>query len=290
MSLAAVDRQYISQWANDILGMALHVQGIPQNADGDVEVTFINEATGDTVFVRTATNVSPGNYEVQLTGDDTSNPGNYAVRWAYAINGTADEYYTFVMVGQSNPAYDKLDPSMKEIVDNVWVRFADLFDAPDGGPNLQSYLESHFTRGRIANLLRIAVGRLNTAAQPHQSFSIDGQGGAEFPVAQWGALLEHATYVETIKHLRRSYVEQPQFQGGGITRLDRRDYLQRWGEVLKDEEALLKSEMDTFKIASMGLGRGRTLVSGGVYGRWGPTRLANGMGAVRGYYTNRFYS
>lgn len=289
MSIAAVDRQYISQWANDILGMVLHVQGVPQNADGAVQVTFINEATGDTVFVRIAENVSPGNYEVQLSGDNTATPGNYAVRWNYSVNGVPDEYYTFVIVGQSNPAYDRLSPEMKTIVDNVWLRFADAFDSPDGGPNLQSYLESHFTRGRIADILRIAVGRLNTAAQPYQTYSIDGQGGAEFPVTAWGSLLEHACYVESIKHLRRSYVEQPMFQGGGVTRLDRRDYLDRWGLILKDEEDLLKHEMDTFKIAQMNLGRGRTLVSGGVYGRWGPVRLGGGMGAPRGYYTNRFF-
>lgn len=288
MSIASVDRQYISQWANDILGMALHVQGIPQNADGAVLVALINEATGDVVFSRTAVNVSPGNYEVQLSGEDTKAPGNYAVRWNYSIDGIDDEYYTYVLIGQSNPAYDRLDVTMKEVVDNVWIRFADLFDAPDGGPNLQSYLESHFTRGRIANLLRVAVGRLNTAAQPHQSYTIDGQGGAEFPVAQWGPLLEHACYVETIKHLRRSYVEQPQFQGGGITRLDRRDYLERWGQILQDEEKLLKQEMDTFKIANMGLGKGRALVSGGVYGRFGPTRFAGSV-AARPRYWARFF-
>ena len=63
-------------------------------------------------------------------------------------------------------------------------------------------------------------------AQPHMTYTLNEPG--QFPHEQWGALLEFATYIETIKHLKRSYVEQPDWQGVTVARADRRDYLQRW--------------------------------------------------------------
>jgi hypothetical protein len=175
---------------------------------------------------------------------------------------------------------------MKSIVDDTWIKFADLFDSPEGGPNLQTYYQTHFSRNRIAQLLKTAVGLLNTTAQPFQSYSIDVPG--QFPIQQWGPLLGQALYVEVLKHLIRSYVEQPAFVGGSVTRLDRRDYMDRWQSVLDEERKQLKSQLDIFKISNMGLGKPKVLVSGGVYGRYGPTRFAGSV-AARPRYWSRFY-
>jgi len=86
--------------------------------------------------------------------------------------------------------------------------------------------------------------------------------------------------VEMVKHLIRSYVEQPALiSSGAITRLDRRDYTQRWHEVLEEEQAELKSMLDTFKIRRMFGGAPKVLVSGGTYGRYAPTRIAGSVAA-----------
>jgi hypothetical protein len=284
------ERQYISQYATDVLGLAIHRVGVPANADGAVTLTMLSEGeTPAEVFSRAATNVGVGLYEVSMSSSESGEPGLYTLVWEYVIDGTAQEYRTYVEVGQANPAYDQLSPQMKDVVDSVWIRFADLFDSPLGGPNLQTYFQSHFGRGRIAQLLRIGVGRLNTVSQPFQTYTIDGDGGASFPVDRWGSLLETATYVEAVKHLIRSYVEQPMFMGSGaVSRLDRRDYMERWQSVLASEESMLGQQLQTFKIANMGLGRPRVLVSGGVFGRYGPTRVAGSIAARPRYWT-RFY-
>jgi hypothetical protein len=169
---------------------------------------------------------------------------------------------------------------MKSVIDLTWSRFADLFDSPQGGPNLQTYFQTHYTRGRMADLLRIAVGTLNTVAQPFQTYTVDGVGAALFPIARWGPLLEKSLYIEALKHLIRSYVEQPNFVGSGnVSRLDRRDYMDRWRSVLDMESATFQSQLEHFKIANMGLGRPAVLVAGGVYGKYGPTRLAGSVAA-----------
>lgn len=131
------------------------------------------------------------------------------------------------------------------------------------------YAQSQFGRERVAQLLSQAMNILNTTSQPYQSYSTDPDSG--FPFAEWGGLLTQATYIEVIKHLMRSYVEQADVQGVSLARLDRRDYLQRW-------ETILRMEMDTFtpmlaiyKMAAMNLGRSSILVGGGVFGNYGPT-------------------
>jgi hypothetical protein len=285
-----VERQYISRFAQDVLGLTLYVAGAPSDPDdNEVVATFINEEHQNTVFVREATRTTAGEYRVQLSSQESAEPGEYRIRWDYALDGVAQIYETYATVGQSQPHYDALAPGMKEIVDQSWVRFADLYDSPQGGPHLQVYFESHFSLNRVAQLLRVAVGKLNTIAQPHQTYTIDGDGGATFPVTVWGPLLEQALYVEVIKHLRRSYVEQPDIRNdSGVARADRRDYLDRWGLILEDEQEDLKKRLDTFKISSMGLGKPAVMVSGGVYGRFAPTRYA-GSAAARGRFWSRMY-
>lgn len=542
------DRQYISQFAQDFLGYAITSSGTLVDPDGDVVVvTVTNSDTGAQVFSRNALRAALGQYQVNLSSAETATPGNFTATANYTVGGVAETYQGLIQVGKAAPPYDVLSPDMKSVVESVWARFADLFDSPLGGPNLETYFQTKFDRGRIAQMLRLAVGRLNTVSQPFQTYTIDGDGGGAFPVAQWGALLERACYCvdpstpvlrddlqwvpagemktgdkvvafdeeivggkfrtatvlatkeqvsprlrvstslgdvlvtpehrfvvrrrqgngngrpiyrrawcearklrpeideivsigepwstsstyeagylsglmdgegcltfsdrsqgtgammsriffaqkpgvvmdkakeiaksmgfemaesastnvkvlnvrggfteqlrflgtlrplrlmahpqfnrlwegramrqiklpsahvlgvqptldgpvsviqtstgtlltagllshncEVLKHLRRSYVEQPQFMGGQVTRLDRRDYLQRWGEILEDEEEDLKGQLDSFKIANMGLGKPTVLVSGGVYGRWAPTRLV-GSAAARGIWFNRGY-
>jgi hypothetical protein len=273
------DRQYVSEYATDTLGLGVMKNGVPADVDGDVTVTMLRESDNVQVFTRTALRAAVGMYETSLSSAESAVPGLYTVVWTYAMDAVAQEYRTYLEIGQADPAYDMLSLSMKDLVDTTWVRFSDLFDSPGGGPNLMTYFNTHYTRGRLAQLLRIAVGTLNTVAQPYQTYTVDGDGGAAFPTAKWGPLLERSLYIEALKHLIRSYTEQPMFVGGSVTRLDRRDYMDRWRTILADEEPTFRSQLEVFKIANMGMGKPAVLVSGGVYGRYGPTRIAGSVAA-----------
>lgn len=288
------ERRYFGRNTVQLVGLSLiGADGsTPIDADGDVTLTwFLQDASGETqVFQRVAEHPATGLYEVTLTAEDTATLGNYRGLWTYTLNGGDESYPVYAVVGESNPTYDQLPTVFKEVVDNVWIRFADLFDSPAGGPHLQTYYQAHWSRGRMAQFMGMALRRLNVISQPHQTHTIDGNGGPVFPVASWGGLLELVTYIEAVKHLRRSYLEQPDVQlAGGVSRLDRTAYFQKWGEILQEAEQDLKSAQDTFKIAFMMMGTPQVLVSGGVYGRYGPTRIAGSVAARPRYWT-RFYS
>ena len=281
------DRQYISQWSLDPIGLFLVRNGLPIDADSTVQVAMIAEDTGITVLSRAATHNAVGDYSISLASTEAGTPGPYLVTWDYHISGLSQHYETGIEIGPANPAYDGLPPAMKNIVDSIWIRLSDLIDSPGGGPNLTTYVaQSKFGRGRIAQLMKIGMGRLNTMAQPFATYTLDGAGGATFPVAQWGSLLESVTWIEVLKHLIRSYTEQPDFVGGGnVSRLDRTKYAKMWRDIMVDEENLVKGQIDVFKISQMNLGRPAVLISGGVYGRYGPTRMAGSVAARPRYWT-----
>ena len=285
-TVSLVETQYVSQFAMDINGINIYVAGVLTDADGDDVAIIAYTADGTEVWTQPATRVSTGIYQIQFTSGQTANPGFYTLAWNFTISSVAQQILTWIEVGASNPAYDTLQDPFKTLIDSCWIRFADTFDSPQGGPHLQTYFQSNFSRGRLAQLLRIAVGHLNTMAQPYTTFSVEGP--PYFPLAQWGPLLEQRLYIETIKHLIRSYVEQPSPTNIQISRMDRRDYMDRWQKVLDNEQIELRSQMDIFKISMMGLGRPSVLVSGGVYGTFGPTRLP-GSAAARARFYSRFY-
>lgn len=281
-----VDRKYLSQFATDQVGMVL------QNAVGVVDpdgltmsATMVHDVAHTVVFERTAERISAGTYAVDLTSVDTSTPGPYTVTFSYLLGGVADAYSIHFEVGSNAPDYDALPWGLKQVVEQVWIRFADLYDSPLGGPHLQIYMQTKFGRNRVAQLLKQAVGRLNTLAMPHGHYEVD----ANFPVSVWGPLAAELTYIEVIKHLRRSYVEIPEIVlGTAISRADRRDYLDRWGVILADEVEDSKVMLDNFKMAHMGLGNVSVLVSGGAYGNFGPTAPVSGGAALaRGYFAAR---
>jgi hypothetical protein len=280
------ERQYVSQFSMPPLQLQIHIAGAPADPDGATVTAsmLLQNADGTVSPVNSyaATHLGPGLFQVMPSSSDTSKPSDAELVWAYSIGTAPQQYATYLVIGPVNPAYDNLQQQFKDAVESVWMRFADMTDSPAGGPNINAtpYFQAHWSRGRVAQLMAIAIDKISTTGQPYNNYTIDGVGGPLFPVSLWAGLLNQYTYVECVKHLIRSYVEQPLVQGSGsITRLDRRDYAQRWREILGEEQAELKSMMDVFNIRHMMLGNPRVLVSGGTYGRYAPTRIAGSVAA-----------
>jgi hypothetical protein len=278
------ERQYLSQFSRPELGFTIYIGGVPADPDGSAvtaRLLLVNpDATSSLVASYTAAREQPGVYLVTPSSSDTRHTGYAELDWEYAVSGQPQQYASYLEIGPASPHWDALPPEMQDFLEHqVWVRFADLFDSAGGGPNVQSYFQAHWSRGRMAQLMGIALQKINASAQPWSNYTLDGNGGPQYAVQFWGGLLASYTYAEAVKQLIRSYTEQPAFQGPPIARQDRRDYADRWREALKDEQAELKSMLDVFKIRHVMNGSPRVLVSGGTYGRYAPTRIAGSVAA-----------
>lgn len=278
------ERQYLSQFSSLPLTLAVYIGGKAADPDGSaVQARLLIENPDGSVAEQasyTASRTQAGQYEVIPSSADTQAPGFAELDWSYSIGGQPQQYASYLEIGPANPHYDALPTVTQDFLnDQVWVRFSDLFDSAGGGPNLQSYFQAHWSRGRVAQMMGIALGKINASAQPFSTYTLDGNGGPLYPFQYWGGLLASYTYAEAVKQLIRAYTEQPQFSGPGIARQDRRDYADRWREALKDELGEIKSLLDVFKIRHIMDGSPRVLVSGGTYGRYAPTRIAGSVAA-----------
>ena len=279
------ERAYVSQYGMPPLTLTIHIGGNPGDPDGNnvLAQLVLQNADGTTNPVNsyTALRTNTGVYQVTPSSADTSTPSDAYLSWSYSIAAQPQQYVSMLEIGRANPNYDALPLLMQEFIEtDIWPRFADLFDSAGGGPNLTTYFQAHWSRGRMAQMMAIALRKINAEAQPFSIYTLDGSTGPIFPVLLWGGLLSSYTYIECIKQLIRAYTEQPDLRGAaGITRQDRRDYTQRWREAMQDEQGELKSQLDVFKIRHMGLGNPRVLVSGGTYGRYAPTRIAGSVAA-----------
>lgn len=290
MPLDLIERVYVSQFGRPTFGLVINVDGEPGDPDGNtVTADLIRESDSNVVAALTVTRTDVGKYEVELDSGHTSETGAFEIVWAYNLGGDPEQYRHKLLIGQANPAYDELSEDLKAIVESVWHRFADLYDSPLGGPHFEVYPQSHFTRGRMGELMQHSLRRLNVISQPQMTYRLYPDGnGKDFPIDQWGAVLEQGLYIEVIKHFIRTYVEQPLVTGVGNARLDRRDYMNRWQTVLQMEQADYDEMVDHFKVRHMMLGRPHVTVSGGAYGNFGPTRQT-GFGGGRPRFQYRFH-
>jgi hypothetical protein len=293
------DYQYISQQGTDQVGIIVNQGGVPTDPDGlTVIVSMTPDAAGaEPTFVgRDTVRQYTGAYTYTFLSQDTNVTGKYHLAWTYQLNGVPDTFMTPIEVGPFNPAYDLLPVEMRQIIDLVWAEFADGYDSQFGGPNLQSYFQSHFSRGRLAQLLQITIMQINGSMQPVNNWSLSGPSsnpnapavGPQFPIQQYSGLLVTGLTIEVIKHLMRSYVEEPLDENITGARLSRRDYLDRWGTILQTEQQTYEQMLEVFKIRQMFTLQPRVLVSGGVFGNFGPTRLM-GNAAARPRYWTRWY-
>jgi hypothetical protein len=169
----------------------------------------------------------------------------------------------------TDPSYvsDPLTEAQERVVREAWVKFDDLFDSRFGGPHLKDRSKTGFDAAKTSLLLGYAMARINYG-NPPLDFDQD-----TFPYETDSVLLSQALVVEIIKHLMRSYTEQPTPTGSGYARLARQDYLQKWAQILETEEKTYEDMVRMFRRRFLGLGHTAGLIQ---------RRHGVGLGNMRG--------
>lgn len=186
-------------------------------------------------------------------------------------------------------------PTRDEVIANhVWDMFEDCFDSEEGGPWLRDMTLSFFDRKKIEQFIPYALMDINnTQPMTHLdlgefvliTFGPDGMTPISANATDSIPIVTMGTMIEVIRHLMRSYVEQPANMGSEIAFEDRRDYLQRWQMILQDLVPEYQRRLVLWKRQYLNLGKSALLVhskAGRLYGTHnGSWRLRN---AGRGWY------
>ncbi len=180
--------------------------------------------------------------------------------------------------------FDAAVPTASDLVaDKVWFMLEDCFDSEDGGPWLRDQTLSYFNRPKIASFIPFGLLEINTI-QPDTHLTLaDFTTEINHEENPNISILAYATLLQVIRHLMRSYVEQPTPQGVQVGYEDRRDYLQRWQIIYQQEEPEFRRLATLWKRQFLKLGKSKLLIhskAGRLYN--GPSYRLRNVG--RGYF------
>jgi hypothetical protein len=164
------------------------------------------------------------------------------------------------------------------VVDMTWRMFEDLFDSELGGPWLRDMTKARFDKTKLRQLIPQALMDINFQ-QPQTDFSEDN---FPYSVNDGTALFAQALLVASVRHLMRSYTEQPDVMNSQVGFFDRKRYTQAWKFIYDIEEAKLKEWLWGWKLYIYRSNNSALLV-GIKAGRILPASLRS-RGIWRGYY------
>lgn len=224
-----------------------------------------------------------------LMFNDTDIIGEYLVvaTFTYTTGKRKSERADFEVNDPFNPPVGTRETVIENL---VWDKIEDLFDSKDGGPWLREMTLNVFERSKISDFIDEALLEINVYNPPthldegvfvHEILDDNGV-VIETRTTADTQILVLGTYLAVVRHLMRSYVEQPLPSGGQITYEDRRDYLQRWGTIYQIESTRYDGLLKLWKRTFLDLNKGKVLVSSKA-GRLTPAPMrARNIG--RGYY------
>jgi hypothetical protein len=156
--------------------------------------------------------------------------------------------------------FEVVEGPIRVIADGVWTKLEDCFDAEDEGPWLQDVTMNFFREEKMEKFINDALFDINYQNPPtdltvSNFVAKDGTPTSNYP------LIVQGIFIQVLRHLMRSYVEQPMPTGAQIAWQDRRDYLQRWQSMYEIEFQQYMRWVALYKRGFLQLGHSRLLVS-----------------------------
>jgi hypothetical protein len=230
-------------------------------------VDFTIQAPDGTTVVEPGTVVDDSKGFLRFLDTDQIGEYKVAARFTLASGAIRSSRADFEVIDPFNPP----EPDEIDLIgEQVWKRLEDAFDSEEGGPWLQDVTQATFKKQKMVEFVDQGLFDINNQTPPtHEVIGRFVTGGVLQPDSP---LLVQATLLAVIRHLMRSYTEQPTPTGGQIVYEDRKDYLQRWAQIYQIEEPYYMRMLLLWKRQFLGLGSSRILV-GSKAGRLTPAPL-----------------
>lgn len=212
-----------------------------------------------------------GTRTTELAGDVTADGTGVLGFTDTDLIGPYTAVGTFVLLNgdilSSRADFEVIDPFKDEtpspsyvVAVYAWAKIEDCFDAEDEGPWLRDMTLNYFNKDKMESFIDEALFFINQQ-NPPTSLGVGSFVQDDSTVTADLPLLSQGVFIMVLRHLIRSYVEQPNPTGAQIAWQDRRDYMTRWQSVLQIEQEAFKQMLALYKRRFLGLGHGKVLVS-----------------------------
>lgn len=195
-----------------------------------------------------------------LRYENTDQVGDYLAiaQFAMASGEIRSVRCDFEVIDPFNPP---LPTDAMVLTEKVWDKIEDCFDSEIGGPWLRDMTMNYFSKDKVIDFVDEGLMDINLYHPPTDLSIADfmtKRADGTYPTLP---LVVEATFLAVVRHLMRSYVEQPTPTGAQIVYEDRQQYLQRWGTIYQTEYTLFDHWAKLFKRQFLGLGQTKLLVS-----------------------------
>lgn len=257
---------------------------IPQD---DIDsVAFTVQAPDGTLVLDSSPGTVAGDGQGTIVCNDTDQIGEYTVIATFSMGDIIRSVRAdFEVIDPLAPAPPEFPSATYIVANEAWEKFEDCFDAEDEGPWLRDMTLNFFNKSKMSKFIDDALLDINLQHPPTSlgvDYFVHDNGDGSFLASADLPLLAEGIVLQIIRHLMRSYVEQPNPVGAQIAWHDRRDYLQRWQVVYGMEKEQYMRMLALFKRRFLGLGQNKVLVASKA-GRLIPAPLRT-RNVGRGYF------
>lgn len=138
----------------------------------------------------------------------------------------------------------------------AWAKLEDCFDSEHGGPWLRDMTKANFDRVKLLDFVPDVLLDINVQ-QPITEYT-----EASFPwtTRDGTAFFGYGLFIATLKHLMRSYTEQPNVMNSSVGYFDRTRYQQAWAAIYQIELPEWERIRQMWKRSELDISRGSLLV------------------------------
>lgn len=259
------DQSIISQGDSAELRAYIYSEdNLPVEADEIASVSFaVQNSKGErTTYPGTIEEDGSGFYRYL----DTEEMGRYVwVARFTLVSGQIQSYRgQFIVV---DPFQQTASDDYQAVAEAVWARLEDCFDSQEGGPWLRDMSLRMFDKNKIPQFVNDGMLLINMTGTitefPLKYFFPREEGqpiSLDYTENMDSFIIVQATLLSTIRHLMRSYVEQPDLVGANAVRETRRDYLQRWQLIYEIEKEAFEKALGLWKRQFLTFGHTKMLV------------------------------